>query len=142
MVDLDPQDPEDNELGDQWNDANVGNGSISLGNSTAAGTNTIAIGDSNLLTSAAGESIAIGKGNEITANTSYAFGFGNRLNGFGSVAVGFENMSAGLAAVAIGFVTHAGSYAQTTVGLNSKVVDGNKNTYVATDRLFVIGNGT
>lgn len=141
LQDLDPTEPEENEPGDQWDDANVGEESIALGNSLVAGDKSIAIGNSNNINSTSSESVAIGSGNSITEGGSYAFGFGNRLEHFGSLAIGLESTSSGLGAVAMGFVTHAGSYTETSLGLNNTVVNGTKDSYVATDRLFVIGNG-
>jgi len=141
LRDIDLVDPEDNEPGDQWDDANVGEESIALGNSTAAGNNSIAIGNFNNLNSSANESVAIGRANNITAGGSFAFGSGNTIDHGGSTAIGLANTSSGLGATAIGFVTHAGSYSEIAIGLNNTVVNGTKDTYVASDRLFVIGNG-
>ena len=143
LKDLDPTDPTDNEPGDQWNDANVGDGSIALGEgSIVAAKNAIAIGDNNTIDDRSANSKVIGDRNNITNSViSYAFGDGNTLTNGGSMAFGFSNTSSGLGAIAMGFVTHAGSYGQTSIGLNSTVADGTKDSYQATDRLFVIGNG-
>ncbi|WP_298543361.1 hypothetical protein [uncultured Aquimarina sp.] len=141
LRDLDPDDPEDNEHGDQWDDVNVGEESIVLGNSTAAGSNAIAIGNLNNLSVTARESIAIGSGNTITQGNGYAFGQGHTIDYSGSTAIGLSNTSSGFGATAIGFVTHAGSYSEIAIGLNNTVVNGAKDFYQSTDRLFVIGNG-
>ncbi|MEW7291132.1 C1q-like domain-containing protein [Aquimarina sp. 2304DJ70-9] len=143
LKDLDPTDPTDNEPGDQWNDANVGEGSIALGEgSIASARNSIAIGENNVLRGNSVNSIAIGSGNDINNSViSYAIGQGNTLTEGASMAFGFSNTSSAFSAIAMGFVTHSGSYAQTSMGLNNTVVDGTKNSFNATDRLFVIGNG-
>ena len=143
LKDLDPTDPADNEPGDQWNDTNVGIGSIAMGTgSIAAGRNSVAIGENNILDANSGNSIAIGDGNNISnSGISFALGFGNNLTDSASMAFGFENTSSAFSAIAMGFVTHAGSYAQTAIGLNNTVVNGTKDRFIAADRLFVIGNG-
>lgn len=141
LKDLDPDEPDDNELGDEWNDINVGEESIAIGRSKAAGFGSVAIGNANNLTSMAGESIAIGKGNTVSKGGSYTMGNSNNIDYFGSFAIGLSNTSSGLGAVALGFVTHAGSYSETSIGLNNSVVNGTKDAFVDTDRLFVIGNG-
>ncbi|MDY8134878.1 hypothetical protein [Aquimarina sp. 2201CG5-10] len=141
LRDLDPQDPEDNEPGDQWDDVNVGEESIALGNSTAAGFNAIAIGNLNNLSATAEESVAIGRGNTITSRGSLALGQSNTIDYSGSTAIGASNTSSGLGATAIGFATHAGSLAETAIGLNNTEINGTKDSYQSTDRLFVIGNG-
>ena len=143
LKDLDPTDPTDNEPGDQWNDANVGEGSIAMGEgSIAASRNSIAIGDNNIIRGTSAGSIAIGDGNDISDSTiSYAFGSGNTLTDGASMALGFSNTSSAFGAIAMGFVSHAGSYGQTSIGFNNTVVNGTKDSFNATDRLFVIGNG-
>ncbi|GAA4279143.1 C1q-like domain-containing protein [Aquimarina mytili] len=143
LKDLDPTDPTDNEPGDQWNDANVGEGSIALGEgSIAASRNSIAIGDNNNIRGTSVGSIAIGDGNDINdATISYAIGQSNTLTHGASLAFGFSNTSSAFGAMAMGFVTHAGSYGQTSMGFNNTVVNGTKDSFNATDRLFVIGNG-
>ena len=143
LKDLDPTDPTDNEPGDQWNEANVGEGSIAMGEgSIAAGRNSIAIGDYNTIDDQSGSSVAIGNRNNITSSgISYAMGSGNTLTDGASMALGFSNTSSAFGAIAMGFVTHAGSYGQTSIGFNNTVVNGTKDSFNATDRLFVIGNG-
>ncbi len=143
LIDIDPVDPDDNEPGDQWDASNVGEASIVLGEgSMAAARNSVAIGDHNTINASSAGSVAIGNGNTINnSGISYAFGSGNTLTEGASMAFGFSNTSSAFSALAMGFVTHAGSYAQTSIGLNNTVVNGTKDSFNATDRLFVIGNG-
>ncbi len=143
LIDLDPVDPTDNEPGDQWNDANVGEGSIAFGEgSIAAARSSIAIGNNNTIDANSRNSMTIGNGNNVNNSvSSYALGDNNTLSHNISMALGYSNTSSAFSSIAMGFVTHAGSYAQTSMGLNNTVVDGAKEIFNATDRLFVIGNG-
>ncbi|WP_299440112.1 hypothetical protein [uncultured Aquimarina sp.] len=143
LRDLDPNDPEDNEPGDQWDDANVGEESIALGQgSLAAGRSTIAIGENNIIRSTSANSIAIGSSNTIENSViSYAIGQGNNLTDGASMAFGYSNTSSAFGAISMGFVTNAASYGQMSIGFNNTEVNGTKDSFVATDRLFVIGNG-
>ncbi len=61
--------------------------------------------------------------------------------GDSSFAGGEDTSATGDYSTAFGFVTHADSYGQTTIGHFNTASPGNLNAVVATDRLFVIGNG-
>ncbi|CAL2064845.1 hypothetical protein [Tenacibaculum sp. 190524A05c] len=143
LKDLDLAEPEDSGPGDQWNEVNIGENSIAMGyGSLAAGNNSVAIGEFNRVNSGSFNSMAIGGSNEITdSGISFAIGQSNTITNSGSMAFGFSNTSSGLGAIAMGFVTNASSYSQMSVGLNSTEVVGSKDSFIATDRLFVIGNG-
>ena len=143
LKDLDLAEPEDSGPGDQWNEENIGENSIAMGyGSLAAGNNSVAIGEFNRINSGSFNSMAIGGRNEITdSGISFAIGDDNTISNSASMAFGYSNTSSAFAAIAMGFVTHSASYAQMSIGLNNTDVTGTKDSFIATDRLFVIGNG-
>jgi hypothetical protein len=99
--------------GTQWNEANLGQYSTAFGrNSTASGQ----------------YATSLGVGNTVTGN-------------LGATALGSNNLVSGSNATGIGFVLTAQSYGSLVVG-RYNTVSGNPTTWVATDPLFVIGNGT
>ncbi|MBX2986254.1 MAG: DUF1566 domain-containing protein [Bdellovibrionaceae bacterium] len=111
----------------QWDDANIGLISTSFGmNSEAQGTAAFSAGQN---AKANGyTSIAIGENVEATGGNTAAIGAGAKATGTGSMALGAN--------------TTADSYAQTTVGWNN-ALKGSEDaaSWVATDPLFVVGNG-
>ncbi len=109
-----------------WNDANVGNYSIGFGEGgIASGTNSFSMGRN-----------ANATGNE-------AFAFGTNAGGFADYARGFglNARANGVNSTAIGRQLNANSLAEIQLGQYSNFVSGSKDTWVDTDRLFVIGNG-
>lgn len=109
-----------------WNPANAGDYSVAMGRySLAQGTAATAFGTNN---NAGGE-------NAFTA------GFQNLASRPSTVALGANNSVSGFYAVGIGRGTQSTSYGQHTIGLFSEFVSGSDATYVATDPLFIIGNG-
>lgn len=130
---------------DSWDDTNVGAGSIALGDtSIAAGTNAMGIGSNNEVNSSSNNSIALGNFNGIlTSTNSIALGDSNGINNANSAyAIGTLNAVYADQAVGIGFNSTTGSYAQVTLGTYNTVVTGNRSSFVSTDRLLVVGNGT
>ncbi len=112
--------------GDEWDEANVGTYSVAFGESaTANNTNTFAMGRN---TKALGLE---------------SFGFGTNAGGFGdySRGIGLNARAFGVNATAIGRQLNANSLAEIQLGQYSKFVSGSADTWVPTDRLFVIGNG-
>jgi hypothetical protein len=59
-----------------------------------------------------------------------------------STAIGNANTASGNISLASGYNNTAQSYCESVLGLYSTVGTGNATAYVATDRLFVVGNGT
>lgn len=114
-------------LQDAFGNANVGAYSAAFGiNPKAAGENSFAAG---FIPNASGwNSVAMGN----TVNAT----------GTSSVAMGQENTASGSYSAAIGVGLTAETYGQMSVGYLNTDVSGNTNAPVATDRLFVIGNGT
>ena len=76
--------------------------------------------------------------------TAIGGGYGNTAGGYAStIAGGRSNTASGdLSFVGGGDGNTAQSYGESALGLYSTVGTGNATTYVATDRLFVVGNGT
>lgn len=92
-----------------------GNNSISLGsNSTASGTNAITIGSSCLTQNGSTSSTAIGYGNQTFGNFATSMGYFNFANSFAEFVVGAYNTN----------------------------LTGSTTGWVASDRLFTVGNGT
>ena len=114
--------------------------------STAMGTNTTASGFA---------STAMGVNTTASGNYSTAMGFstissglystamGNYTTSSGSVstAMGYRTTASGIESTAMGISTTASSYASTTMG-RGNVGGGNAATWVATDPLLEVGNGT
>ncbi|WP_299886074.1 hypothetical protein [uncultured Lacinutrix sp.] len=112
--------------GDSWDEDKVGNHSVGLGEGgIASGSN----------------SFSMGRNANATGNYSVAFGlnaggFADYARGFGLTARAFGQHS-----TAIGRQVIANSMAETQLGQYSTFVSGSADTWVPTDRLFVIGNG-
>ncbi len=101
-------------LGAQWNTENIGNYSSASGyNSTASGP------------------------------YSNAWGSTTNASGSQSSAWGFNTIASGASATAFGESTTAPSFAETAIGYNNTIyTPSSSTTWVAEDRLFVIGNGS
>ncbi|MBQ4820605.1 tail fiber domain-containing protein [Aquimarina sp. MMG016] len=110
----------------QWDEANVGTYSTAFGEGgRASGTN----------------SFAVGRNANATGNESFAFG--TNAGGFGDFSRGFgiNARANGVNSTAIGRQLNANSMAEIQLGQYSNFVSGSLDTWVPTDRLFVIGNG-
>ncbi|MFD2566137.1 beta strand repeat-containing protein [Pseudotenacibaculum haliotis] len=138
----------------QWDEANVGIYSAAFGsNTTASGPASFAAGTSSIATSFG--SIAIGNGARSSNFGSIALGTSAISSGFNSFAVGSTSNASNTHAVAIGVNTQAvgaqsfalgssataESFGQFSLGMYPTVTTGDIANYVATDRLFVVGNG-
>ena len=115
--------------------------------STAIGSSTTASGDYSLAIGktmqAVGEnSIAFGTQGYANGNNSFAAGLSSIANGFVSFTMGAYSISDGNFSTSMGVVTTAESYGQSTFGIHNTDASGTVDSFVATDRLFVIGNGT
>lgn len=112
--------------GTQWDEANVGEYSVAFGEGgVASGRNSFSMGRN-----------ANATGNEAVAFGLNAGGFADYSRGFGLNARAF-----GINATAIGRQLNANSMAEIQLGQYSNFVSGSTDTWVPTDRLFVIGNG-
>ncbi len=114
------------------NYGNLGSNSVDLSYSSNASTTTGALGP---------ESVAMGRNTTASGNRAFAMGTGTNASGDYSTALGYTTSASGRYTTALGENTTAESYAQTTLGTNNTTNTGTISTFVATDRLFVIGNG-
>lgn len=73
---------------------------------------------------------------------STVWGSHNHANGWGSTAWGYRSRANGWGSTAWGIGSHAGSYLETSLGRYPLNTAGNATSWVATDTLFEIGNGT
>ena len=129
-------------IGTHWDAANIGNFSTAFGSSTtasgdyslAAGANATALGRF---------SIACGYSNIASGEYSAAIGNGITASGRFSVGVGQSIMSTGIFSAAIGEGIEATSYCETVIGrYNSKYTPASATSWNASDRIFVIANGS
>jgi hypothetical protein len=129
-------------IGTQWDAGNIGNYSTALGWSTiASGDYSLAVG---LDARAIGDySFACGRAVVPSGEYSTAIGNGITSSGRYSLGIGQNIMSTGNFSTAIGERVEAPSYGETVIGCyNSLYTPASGTTWNATDRIFVIGNGT
>jgi autotransporter adhesin len=137
-----------------------GNYSIAFGHiNTASASSATAFGWSNLSSgfasstvgeynSATGnESVALGNGTLSTANQSVAFGNTTQATGNQSASFGSGTVASGAVSVALGSNTSANAYADLVIGRynfgqNSTGGSPTLGSWVSTDPVFEIGNGT
>jgi hypothetical protein len=108
--------------------------------SNASGNFAIAMGYSSNATS--NNSIAIGK--DATASNEYAVAIGNNpiASGYAALAMGDYTTASGRISTAFGNRTTAPSAYETVLGrYNSDYTPSSATDWIATDRLFVVGNG-
>jgi hypothetical protein len=114
--------------GTQWDDSLVG------GYSTAMGRETTASGDA---------STAIGRETTASGLVSTAMGYYTTASSYYSTAMGLITTASGWASTAMGESTTANSYALFTAGRFSDTTSStSKTSWVSTDPLFQVGNGT
>jgi hypothetical protein len=129
--------------------------STALGNNvTATGTQATAVGyiatasgdNSSVLgsgTASGTHSVAIGRVAVASSFAAYAIGYGVVAENFNAYALGTFSKATGSYSTAIGLWAYAKSYASTTIGqYNDSIASSSKTTWVATDPLFIVGNGT
>ena len=86
---------------------------------------------------------ALGSYNSVGGESAFAVGHNNLASRPSSMALGTNNNVSGAYAVGLGLGSQATSYAQQTIGLFSDgFASTSHNTYVPTDPLFVVGNGS
>jgi hypothetical protein len=153
--------------GTQWNDANIGAYSVAFGYSTtASGTYSMAIGNSSIASGS--YSVSMGDVSEATGtgatalggstasgsfstalgifalasgNSSTAIGVSPTASGNQATAIGTDVQASGSFSTALGYATIAASYGSCVVG-QFNVGGGATTSWVSTDPLFEIGNGT
>ncbi len=119
----------------------IANESIAIGsNNYTRGSVSMAFGFDN---QADGDfSVAIGQSTQANGEQSITLGQETFANGYSSLATGYYTFANGNLSTTMGYSNTAESYGQTSLGVNSTVAAaGTVDSYVATDRLFVIGNG-
>jgi hypothetical protein len=123
--------------GDSWA---TGWGSIAGGGeSMAYGDSSIALGEAS--SAHTWGAIALGRDAHSYGIDALAVGLNAKAYGLSSSAIGSDVQSSGNYASAFGLGTIAQSYGQTVLG-RYNVAQGNSSNWVATDDLFVVGNGT
>ncbi|MEJ2217591.1 MAG: tail fiber domain-containing protein [Gemmatimonadota bacterium] len=117
-----------------------GMGSVALGRgATATSLGSVALG---LDTDASGDyATALGYSTDATARRSTAFGYGTMASGLASTAMGEGTTASGIYSTSLGVETTAQAYASVVIG-NYNVVEGTGTDWIATEPLFVAGNGT
>ncbi len=140
----------------EWDDANIGLRSVAFGDSTkasgnysfASGSYTTASDDGatafgDYSTASGMSSTVIGSANTASNSWAVAIGQGNIASGNTGVALGSGSRALSTYGVALGRQATADSYAQVSVGRNN-LPTGTESatTWVATDPIFVVGNGT
>lgn len=139
---------------DEWNNANIGTYSVAMGyntkasnaystamgvSTTASGIYSTAIGTQ---TTASGEgSTVMGRGTTASGIYSTAMGSNATAGGGYSTAMGFYASAGGDLSTAMGYYTTANAYASLVLG-RFNVGGGTSNSWVNTDPIFIIGNGT
>lgn len=127
---------------DQWAAHNMGLYSTAIGfNTTASGVSSTALGN---FTKASGlYSTASGYNTTAGGDGSSAFGASTTASGDLSTALGMYTTASGTYSTALGAFTTAESGFETALGrYNTDYTPASTNGWSATDRLFVIGNGT
>jgi hypothetical protein len=131
-----------------------GSHSTALGlDTTASGAHSIAFGE---LTTASGSestslgysclasgrsALAAGRWAVASGTESTALGNGTKASAASSTALGESTLASGQRATAMGYTTTAQAYASVALG-QFNVVAGNTGSWVATDPILVVGNGT
>lgn len=142
--------------GTQWDAANLGTWSFSSGfNTIASGNYSSSLGEATTasgirslatgyLTKATGQSSsAFGASTLASGSFSTAMGAVSIASGLASMAIGDHNKSSGDASTAMGNYTVAQSFASVAMGqYNDSISVSSKNSWVLTDPLLTIGNGT
>ncbi len=118
-----------------WASTAMGGVTQALGlNSTAMGHQTIAFGEA---------SVAMGSNTLADGTYSVAMGTATTAEESSSVAMGVSTLASGILTIATGFASEARAYSSLSVGrYNDPIVTSSKTTWVTTDPVFIIGNGT
>ena len=116
-------------------------GKLSANGGNASGDSSIAMGAETIASGYA--STAIGRGSSASGSHSFAGGFYTEAIGSTSFAIGVETNANGDFSTAMGNGTTSKSFVETSIGSYNTDYTPNSTTGIhASDRLFVIGNGT
>lgn len=119
-----------------------GNSSLAMGSaSSARGQSSISVGS---FSSAIGDnSVSMGSDNQAIGNSSLSMGIRTRALEFASTSMGQNTTASGKYSTSNGFTTTARAYACFVVGaFNDSIASSSPTTYIQTDPVFIIGNGT
>lgn len=111
--------------GTQWDDANIGSGSVAFSGGTASGSSSFAGAGS---TASATNSFA-GAGGTANGQSSVAFGQGTVVNSVDSIAAGFFCTTSSSRSVAFGSVNTASGSSSTVFGENSTASGGTATAF-------------
>jgi len=116
-----------NVSGTEWDDANIGNGSVAFSsNSKASGIS----------------SIATGTGTTASGEVSTATGTGTTASATAATAMGTNSTASANTATAVGYEVNSKSFAETSIGTyNTDYTPTSTTVFSATDRIFGVGNG-
>jgi len=119
-----------------------GNRSTAMGDgTTASGPNSTAMGDGT--TASATLSTAMGEGSTASGTISTAMGERTTSSGNTSTAMGSFTNASGNISTTMGFRTYSKAYGSLSIGqYNDSIASSSKTTWVTTDPVFIIGNGT
>ena len=107
----------------------------------ASGSESFAIGSTNTVTGDMG--MSTGYGNTVSGQFAFAMGQDNQVSQNGSSALGKDNQVSGQFATGFGRSVRVRSYGETVVGTyNTDYTANNATSINASDRVFVVGNGT
>jgi len=125
-----------------WDKGSIGDYSFAAGfNAKANGDISTAIGFSTIATGTA--STAMGSNTEATGNYSTAMGNNTEATGNYSTAMGNNTEATGDLSTAMGLTNTARSFASLSIGrYNDSIINSNKNSWITSDPVFIIGNGT
>jgi hypothetical protein len=112
--------------GSQWDDASIGTRSMAMGYNTTASENY---------------STALGVGTTASGVSSTAMGEYTQADGASSTAMGQNTTASGNNSTAMGAGTRAQAHTSLALG-RYNVIAGDQTSWVATDPVLVVGNGT
>jgi len=112
--------------GDQWDDNNIGDGSLAVGSNVEASWY---------------DAVALGYANSSTNSAAFSMGRNNLASGALSVCTGDASVSSGKVSHAHGYNVTAESYCEVVIGKYNVLSGGTNSSWVDTDPIFVIGNG-
>ncbi|OYU94338.1 MAG: hypothetical protein CFE21_16345 [Bacteroidetes bacterium B1(2017)] len=154
--------------GTQWDALNIGTWSFAAGSNTKANGNA-STSFGNSTTASGAVSTSLGFGSTASGNFSTSMTYNTIASGDYSTSMGYQTTASGEHSASMGFHTFANGFSSTSMGHDTKangdysmsmgyyttaqaqksvvmgaynVVSGSSNTDVATDPLFVVGNGT
>jgi hypothetical protein len=141
---------------DAWDQTNIGTWSLASGFSAkatqsydigmgyfaeATGGNSIAIGSGPKASGSS--SVAIGESNIASGNWSLALGSSSVAGGTFSTSMGWHSQASGEISTSMGTASIARAYGSTAIGsYNDSLATSSPTSWVDTDPLFMIGNGT